>query len=119
MNDEQTQIAQRRYFRAAVDFPVTVTAQGSPASTGCVVDLSSGGMRVCTKDEIAQGSTVTLRFTLPESTSEILVHGKIVLSFYDGSKGHFAHGIAFTQIAPADQDAITEHIHELQQRARA
>ncbi|MDQ2662448.1 MAG: hypothetical protein M3Y18_00265 [Candidatus Eremiobacteraeota bacterium] len=48
-----------------------------------------------------------------ESTREILVHGRIVLSFFDGSREQFAHGIAFTQIAPTDQSAIEDHIHEL------
>lgn len=83
------------------------------------MDLSSGGMHVCTRNELAPGSNVTLRITLPETTSEILVHGRTVLSFFDGSREHFAHGIAFTQIAPTDQSAIEDHIHELQQRARA
>jgi c-di-GMP-binding flagellar brake protein YcgR len=48
----------------------------------------------------------------------MMVRGRVVLSFFDAGKQQFAHGIAFTQIAAADQSAIVEYIHELQQRAR-
>ncbi len=86
---------------------------------GNAVDLSGGGMRVVTKNDLTPGQNVTLRFALPESGHEMMVRGRVVLSFFDAGKQQFAHGIAFTQIAAADQSAIVEHIHDLQQRARA
>lgn len=111
---------QRRFFRASVDFPVTVIVPGAElVMYGSAVDLSGGGLRVIAKNDLSAGQNVTLRFTLPDSGNEMMVRGRVVLSFFDAGKQQFAHGIAFTQIAAADQSAIVEYIHELQQRARA
>lgn len=111
---------QRRFFRASVDFAVTVIVPGGElVMYGSAVDLSGGGVRVITKNDLSSGQNVTLRFTLPESGHEMMVRGRVVLSFFDAAKQQFAHGIAFTQIAAADQSAIVEYIHELQQRTRA
>jgi c-di-GMP-binding flagellar brake protein YcgR len=110
---------QRRFFRAAVDFPVAVSVSGDEAVLdGGVVDLSGGGMRVITKSDLNAGQNITLRFALPENEREMMVRGRVVLSFFDASRQQFAHGIAFTQIAAPDQSEIVEFIHELQQRAR-
>jgi c-di-GMP-binding flagellar brake protein YcgR len=109
---------QRRFFRAAVDFPVSVTVSGNDtAMEGSVVDLSGGGMRVITKNDLSAGQNITLRFTLPEGEREMMVRGRVVLSFFDASRQQYAHGVAFTQIAAPDQSEIVEFIHELQQRA--
>lgn len=86
---------------------------------GSAVDLSGGGLRVITKNDLSAGQNVTLRFTIPDSGHEMMVRARVVLSFFDAGKQQFAHGVAFTQIAAADQSAIVEYIHELQQRARA
>ncbi len=86
---------------------------------GSAVDLSGGGVRVITKNDLNSGQNVTLRFALPESGNEMMVRGRVVLSFFDAAKQQFAHGIAFTQIASADQSALVEYIHEMQQRSRA
>jgi len=110
---------QRRFFRAAVDFPVAITVAGSDVSLdGGAVDLSGGGMRVITKTDLSAGQNITLRFSLPENEREMMVRGRVVLSFFDASRQQFAHGIAFTQIAAPDQSELVEFIHELQQRAR-
>lgn len=86
---------------------------------GTAQDLSGGGLRVTTKNDLPAGQNVTLRFSLPESGTESLVRGRVVLSFFDAGKQQFAHGIAFTQIAAADQQALVDFIHQAQQRARA
>ena len=110
---------QRRFFRAAVDFPVAVAVSGSDTVLdGTAVDLSGGGMRAITKTDLSAGQNITLRFTLPAGSREMMVRGRVVLSFFDASRQQFAHGIAFTQIAAPDQSEIVEYIHELQQRAR-
>ena len=111
---------QRRFFRAAVDFPVTVIVPGGElVMYGDAVDLSGGGVRVTTKNDLSSGQNVTLRFSLPEDEREMMIRGRVVLSFFDAGKQQFAHGVAFTQIAAADQSAIVDFIHELQQRTRA
>lgn len=120
MSSESGSPQQRRFFRAGVEFPITVIVPGGElVMYGSAVDLSGGGVRVITKTDLSAGQNVTLRFTLPESGHEMMVRGRVVLSFYDAGKQQFAHGIAFTQIAAVDQTAIVEYIHELQQRASA
>ncbi|HEX5276024.1 MAG TPA: PilZ domain-containing protein [Candidatus Rubrimentiphilum sp.] len=122
MNTEQPSGSgpqQRRFFRAAVEFPVGVTLSGNgEAIEGSAVDLSGGGMRVITKSDLSAGQNITLRFSLPEAEREMMVRGRVVLSFFDASRQQYAHGVAFTQIAAPDQSEIVEFIHELQQRAR-
>jgi len=110
---------QRRFFRAAVEFPVAVTVSGNDAAMeGSAVDLSGGGMRIITKNDLSAGQNITLRFSLPEGEREMMVRGRVVLSFFDASRQQYAHGVAFTQIAAPDQSELVEFIHELQQRAR-
>src|SRR5579863_6902939 len=65
---------QRRFFRAAVDFPVTVIVPGGElVMYGDAVDLSGGGVRVTTKNDLSAGQNVTLRFTLPEDEREMMI----------------------------------------------
>jgi c-di-GMP-binding flagellar brake protein YcgR len=121
VNTEQSGLpGQRRFHRTAIEFPVTVILPGEElVMYGNAVDLSGGGLRVITKSDLNSGQNVTLRFTLPDTAREMLVRGRVVLSFFDGAKQQYAHGIAFTQIAAADQTALIEFIHEVQRSARA
>ena len=98
---------QRRYSRAVVQFPVTIIVPGQElVLMGTALDVSSGGIRVASATDLPQGQSIMLRYTLPDSEREMLMRGRVVLSFFDNSKKTFAHGVAFTQIAPADHDAI-------------
>jgi c-di-GMP-binding flagellar brake protein YcgR len=102
---------ERKYLRVHADFPTTVILPGHElVLIGKAVDLSGGGMRVVTPSDLPSGQTIVLRFTLPGRDRELLVRGRIVLSFYDAANRQYAHGIAFTQYAPADQAAISEFI---------
>lgn len=118
-NDQSGTPQQRRFFRASVDFPVTVIVPGGELVLyGNAVDLSAGGLRVSSPTDLSAGQNVTLRFSLPDGRRDVMVRGRVVLSFYDAGKRQFAHGVAFTQIAAADQAALVEYITELQTRAR-
>lgn len=106
---------QRRFSRASVDFPATVIVPGGElVLAGRAIDLSGGGLRVATSSDLPPGQSVVLRFTLPGSESEMLLRGKIVLSFFDAARREYAHGIAFTQYAQPDQDAIVAYVQSLQ-----
>lgn len=103
--------SRRRFHRAAVDFPITVIVPGHELiCSGDALDLSIGGMRVATLSDLPAGQSIVLRFTLPKTDHEALVRGRIVLSFFDAATKRFAHGIAFTQIAPEDQEGIAKII---------
>jgi len=96
------QAPERKFLRVGADFPATVILPGHELIlSGKAVDLSGGGMRVVTATDLPSGQTIVLRFSLPGQERELLVRGRIVLSFY---------GVAFTQYAPNDQEAIADFI---------
>lgn len=109
MSTEKT--PERKYLRVRTDFPATVILPGHELIlAGRAVDLSGGGMRVATATDLPSGQAIVLRFTLPGKDRELLVRGRIVLSFYDAASKQYAHGVAFTQYAPTDQEAIVDFI---------
>jgi c-di-GMP-binding flagellar brake protein YcgR len=107
---------QRRYLRARVDLPVTFTVEADPAVTfhGRARDLGGGGLRLETEEDLPQGSVVTMRFSVPTGRHEMMMRGRVVLSFYNASTKQYGHGVAFTQIAPDDQEAIVAYVNEFQ-----
>jgi PilZ domain len=98
---------ERKFFRAAVDFPVTIIVPGYElVLSGDAVDLSRGGVRITTTTDLPAGQPIVLRFTLPGSDREMLVRAKIALTFYDNATKRYAHGIAFTQYTSSDHEKI-------------
>lgn len=79
-------------------------------SAGHIVNIGSGGMRLASQDSITVGSVLRVHFAMSHTNEEIVVHAKVVLSFYDGSKGKFIHGLAFTSISPEHQRAISSFV---------
>jgi len=105
------QAPERKFTRVSADFPATVILPGHELIlAGKAVDLSRGGMRVVTATDLPSGQTIVLRFNVPGEERELIVRGKIVLSFYDAGSKQFAHGVAFTQYGPDDQAAIERYI---------
>ncbi|HTU80961.1 MAG TPA: PilZ domain-containing protein [Candidatus Acidoferrales bacterium] len=111
MSTGSEQAPERRFLRVNAEFPATVILPGHELIlAGKAVDVSTGGMRVVTTTDLPSGQTIVLRFTLPRQDRELIVRGRIVLSFYDASSKQFAHGIAFTQYAAQDQEAIERFV---------
>ena len=67
-------------------------------------------MRFATKTDLLARQPVVLRFTLPEGTRELLINGRVVMSFFDAKLASYAHGVAFTQYPPADRDEIARYV---------
>lgn len=111
MSTGSEQAPERKFMRVNADFPVTVILPGHELIlSGRTVDVSTGGMRIVTTTDLPSGQTIVLRFTLPGLDREQIVRGRIVLSFYDATSKQYAHGVAFTQYAPHDQDTIESYI---------
>jgi len=107
----------RRYVRVAVDTSITYTRDGeNEAKTGHSSDLGGGGIRLATDEDLPLGTVLLLRFPLPGIERDILVRGRIVLSFYNAEVKRFFHGIAFTQIDPRDQEEIIRYVANEVQR---
>lgn len=101
----------RRYVRVAVDTTITYTRDGDPEpKTGHSSDLGGGGIRLATDEDLPLGTVLLLRFPLPGIEREVMVRGRIVLSFYNAEGKRFFHGIAFTQIDPRDQEEIIRYV---------
>ena len=110
---------ERRFFRANVDFPVTVIVPGHELILGGkALDLSRGGMRVSTNTDLPAGQPIMLRFELPNGSRELLVRAKIVLSFFDAASKTYAHGIAFTQYTTHDHDQIANFVTSAESRPK-
>jgi c-di-GMP-binding flagellar brake protein YcgR len=109
----------RRYVRVSVDMPVTYARDGEKdTNNGQSSDLGGGGIRLATDEDLPLGSILLLRFALPQVEREIVVRGRIVLSFYNAEDGRFFHGVVFTHIDPRDQEEIVRHVAgEVQRRA--
>ncbi len=111
MSTGNDQAPERKYLRVNAEFPATVILPGHElVLSGTAVDVSTGGMRVVTPTDLPSGQTIVLRFTLPAQERELIVRGRIVLSFYDATTKRYAHGVAFTQYASHDQEAIERFI---------
>jgi c-di-GMP-binding flagellar brake protein YcgR len=109
----------RRYVRVSVDIPVTYARDGeTESSSGQSSDLGGGGIRIASNEDMPLGSVMLLRFALPLVEREIVVRGRIVLSFYNAEDGRFFHGVVFTHIDPRDQEEIVRYVaSEVQRRA--
>ncbi len=118
MNEQNETVAKnsaipyrRRYVRVAVQTPIAYTVDGqAEAHTAHTSDLGGGGIRIATDEDLPLGSVMLLRFPLPAVEREVVVRGRIVLSFYNAEDKRFLHGIAFTQIDPRDQEAIIKYV---------
>jgi c-di-GMP-binding flagellar brake protein YcgR len=101
----------RRYLRAPVSMGISYALEGEAATVDAhSSDLGGGGLRLATHEDLALGTVLLLRFTLPGAHRETVARGRIVLSFYNADSAQFFHGIAFTQIDPRDQEAIVQFV---------
>lgn len=116
--DDRGSAQQRQFYRAPVDFAVSAIIVGeTEAQTARAHDLSGAGIRISMPRSLDRGQAVELRFHLPHAKNEVMARGLVVLSFFEGSSDTYHHGIAFTQIGQADQEAIVHYIHDVQRRS--
>ena len=106
----------RAFVRARVHFPVTYERESGDRSTATrakaaeAIDLGGGGVRLATDEDLPLGTVLLLRFRIPNVAREMVVRGRIVLSFYKANEARFFHGIAFTQVDPRDQAEIVTYV---------
>lgn len=116
----------RKYVRAQVQLSVqysredaTSGGRAEEAKVSEAIDLGGGGVRLATDEDLPLGTVLLLRFRIPEVDRDMVVRGRIVLSFYKANEQRFFHGIAFTQIDPADQGQIVRYVEDLARRSAA
>ena len=95
----------RRFERAAVDLAAVYVVMGRAGEGSARIrNLSGGGVRLETEEDLPAGSVLALIFPLGER--EIRAQGRVALSFFDSATSRYGHGLAFTAIDPAAQEAI-------------
>ena len=113
MVNQQQRTQSRRHERAPVNLPLSYSVDSDgPPRAGRAIDLSGGGIRISGPANLAKGTPIVLRFSLLETGTEVVARGTAVMSFFDGSRQEYVHGIAFTHIGTAEQKAIIEHVHQ-------
>jgi c-di-GMP-binding flagellar brake protein YcgR len=109
----------RKYIRARVQLPVWYAREDAAAARGAdskkaeAIDLGGGGVRLATDEDLPLGAVLLLRFRVPSADRELVMRGRIVLSFYNANEQRYFHGIAFTQIDPKEQDQIVRYVEDL------
>jgi len=104
-----TSSAQRRFARAAVDLPTAYAVDGRAGSrSGHITDLGGGGLRLETDEDLPSGTALELEFSIPGRP--VGASGRVVMSYFDATSKRFGHGVAFTAIEPAAQEAIAGYV---------
>ncbi|MGB8267282.1 MAG: PilZ domain-containing protein [Candidatus Velthaea sp.] len=107
---EPPSVGKRRFARAPVNLPATyaVTGRAADRRSGRIIDLSGGGVRFEADEDLAGGTVIELEFEIPGST--IVAKAHVVLNYFDSNAECFGHGLAFTAIDPAAQEAIADYV---------
>jgi CheY-like chemotaxis protein len=91
----------RRYFRAPVDMPVTITFSQGEEVSAKATNLSEGGMAVKFSGKLPTSAMASVHFTLPDSQD--LITPKATLAWADGSG---RAGIRFVEVLQVSRDRL-------------
>jgi len=101
-------------IRVDTEFEVTCSMAGTKDEINALaLDLSRGGMRLAFEKRIAEGSTLSMQFTLPngEAGRPLRVRGKVVHATQQFREFH--HSVVFVDISPAAGDEIERYVRAL------
>jgi len=132
----------RGLYRAHVRFALTYAVVGRAGSRSAMaVDLSGGGLRMTSDEDLVLGTLVDLSFTLPDSVLDALktekeeievtpfgdrpkktvvpakpfepmrVRAKTIVTFFNVNAACFEYGLSFHDIDPRVQEEIQRWIH--------
>ena len=132
----------RSAFRMPVEFDVLYTLEGRRGRrSGKANDLSAGGLRLSTDEDLLTGSQVTLEFKLPDEFlanmsverevyeqspfglrpetirsqppgfAPMTIPAKVLAPFFELGPRKFAYGMAFVDIDMKTQDEVQRFIH--------
>lgn len=103
----------RRYFRHAVEMPVTLRLGGGKQVDATSTNLSEGGMAIRSLSTLAVNTVVTLQFSLPGSRKPIEIKGDVN---WTDSEGYA--GIRFVAVTRATRRLIEQwRLQRLEQEA--
>jgi hypothetical protein len=90
-----------RYHRAGLEVPVWLSGRGQKRAEGRLVNLSQGGMQICTEDSVEATKKLQVSFELPGARAAINVGAEVVWTDKQGNLG-----IRFVKVAPKEQRTL-------------
>jgi c-di-GMP-binding flagellar brake protein YcgR len=73
-------------------------------------DISCSGICMITRTTLTPGSTLNIKFRMPDTSRTVEVTGKIVWLEYLIEKKYYCTGVKFTSIKPGDSELINKYI---------
>ena len=107
----------REHARSAICMEVTYEYGGREFSN-FIHDISEGGMFIESKSPLPKGSMLSLRFSTPDSHSEVVAKGE-VMRIVEQSK-HFkadiveGMGLRFTEISAGSRALISQYVNRIE-----
>jgi hypothetical protein len=132
----------RASFRMPVEFDVLYTLRGRAGRRhGRATDLSSGGLRLTTDEDLPRGAVLDLDFRLPDEFlaemkiekelfeqtpfglrpesiktqpppfAPMRLYGEVRSAFFDQRRASFAYGLQFVEIDPKVHEELERFIH--------
>lgn len=107
----------REHARSAICMEVKYNCEGNQYSS-FIHDISEGGMFIESNTLLPKGSTLSLRFRLPDSIPEIQVKGEVMRLVEQST--HFkadiveGMGLRFTEISASDKVLISEYVNKIE-----
>ena len=101
----------RRIALGSAAIAADVSLDGQPPVTGLITILGAGGAFVEGPSSVDVGSSVGIRFTLPDSYDQIICTGVVRDSVGGGI------GIEFTEITSSERELVDIAVRRLERRA--
>ena len=86
---------QKRYFRVNIELPIVLRGEAGEFEA-LTVNISAGGVAICTSRPLEHGSTLNVSFRLPETQTVIEAQARLA---WNGPEG--LAGLQFVEIHPA------------------
>lgn len=77
----------RRSFRVPIQVPVQLRVQNGPEMEGILLDLSEDGLDVLAAQPLCPSATINARFSLPDASDALEVHGEVAWANPNGQSG--------------------------------
>ena len=111
-------IERRRYVRLKLDTTMDYYDDtGEKKKTVPVRDISGGGLRFLTKEQLEPGKTFSLAVDLPETNDTIHAVAEIMWArIAKGMAGVYEIGANFVKIDTYDREKIGDYVHNRQKK---
>ncbi|MFH1538859.1 MAG: PilZ domain-containing protein [bacterium] len=103
----------RKYVRLKIDSTIEYyNGKGERKQSAALQDISGGGLRFLTREDIERGRMFDIAFTLPETEDQIQATVEIVWSKpVKDAAGIYETGANFVKVESMDREKIGEYIY--------